>query len=174
MTKLFALISLLLLSNFHYSQSEEYKYISIEEARTWNPEDVTAIRINKRRLTQLPSDLLSFPNLRALDVSKNRITEIPQDLNQLQKLETLILSKNRLETFPVVVCSMPNLKFLSVSDNSKITSIPPCIAYAVGLVYFDIFNTRITDFPIELARLVRLKTLDARGILFGHFSGKMA
>ncbi len=167
MTKLFALFSLLLLGNIACSQTEEYNYVSIEEARTMNPEDVTAIRINKRKLTQFPNDILTYPNLRALDLSKNRITEVPLDLNKLKKLETIIMSKNRLESFPVVLCSMPYLKFLSISDNPKIENMPPCIEYAVGLEHLDIFNTGINYYPDELMKLINLKTLDARGILYG-------
>lgn len=167
MTKQFAIIFLLFLSNFGFSQdTTTYNYITLDEARTKDPATVLAIRITKQKLTKVPDEIMNYPNLRALDLSKNRISAIPIDLNKLEQLEVLILSKNRLESFPIVVCSMPNLRTLSVSNN-PISTIPPCIEYSQKLEHLDIFNTLIADFPIELSALRDLKTLDARAIQYG-------
>lgn len=131
------------------------------------PDSVTAIRIIKQKLTVVPQEILKYTNLKALDLTKNRIKQIPQSLSKLEKLEVLILSKNRLEIFPVIICALPNLKHLSISDNFNVSNMPECIQYATKLEHLDIFSTGIDHFPDELSRIFNLKTLDARGILYG-------
>jgi Leucine-rich repeat (LRR) protein len=163
----FALIFTLFLAKSIFSQDiAESDYLTLEEARAISPDSVKALRLTKKKLSEIPEEIYQFKNLRALDLSRNRISQInPGSLNVFTQLEILNLGKNRLALFPIDICSMPSLTHLSVNDNI-ISNIPTCIGYSTKLQHLDIFNTRIGTFPEELSLLTDLKSLDARGMLY--------
>ncbi|XP_073239430.1 leucine-rich repeat-containing protein 27-like isoform X2 [Porites lutea] len=101
----------------------------------------TTIDLSKKRLTQLPPDVLNLqqleflylegnsisslpeelfdclPNLRWLDLRNNRIAEIPSVIGKHRNLRNLLLEGNTIETLPLELGLLKSLSGLNLSNN---------------------------------------------------------
>jgi Leucine-rich repeat (LRR) protein len=146
-----------------YCDSAEW-FTSLDEAmacKDW----VVKLRLNRKKLTTIPPEIYTFPNLRYLDLSNNKIEELPENLDSLNQLLYLNVSKNKLTTFPPQIGKLSALKDLRASGN-MIVLLPPQIGQLQELRILDLWNNEITEFPDEISKLVKLKELDLRDIVF--------
>ena len=87
------------------------------------PHQITTLNLSKRGLTDVPPEVLSYPNLRKLDLSHNAIKTIPDEIRHLKKLVVLELSYNDLSCMPESVILLPRLRTISIGHN-KLNSLP--------------------------------------------------
>ena len=73
------------------------------------------------QLTNVPRQLGSLVNLRALILCDNKLLSIPQELAQLKNLHSLSLHRNQLTTLPMEIVMLVNLKELSLRDNPLVS-----------------------------------------------------
>ena len=160
--KQFALI-LILWCSLGYAQ--EVVVYSWEEVQTAHPDTIYAISFEKGKLTDLPSELAKFKQLKQLDLSKNRLIELPAFVFEFVSLEVLDLTKNKLSTFPNGLCRLSNLKRLLIGSND-IASLPDCTEYITQFEYLDLYDNPIAYLPQSMMRLDHLKKIDFTGIRF--------
>lgn len=170
--KQFALI-LILWSSLSFSQlntfvlAQEVTIYNWKEVQVARPDTIFGISFSKKKLTELPSELAKFNNLKVLDLSKNRLSDIPAYLKEFNSLEELNLTKNKLSTFPIEICQLGALKRLLIGSND-IASLPDCIEYASELEYLDVYDNPIGYLPQSMMRLEKLKKIDFTGIRFNR------
>jgi len=158
---------LLILAKFScLSQSDSIVEYDWNELSLVNPDTIYAVSFQKMKLTELPSDLSKFHNLRHLDVSKNNLIQLPDFIGDFSFLEKLDISKNELQNFPVELCRLSNLKVL-IANRNFFDKIPECIGYCTNLEVIDLWDTPIASFPKSFSNLKKLQILDLQGIKYG-------
>lgn len=168
--KRFALI-LILWSSLGFFQlntcvlAQEVTVYDWEEVQGARPDTIFGISFSKSKLTELPSELARFNNLKVLDLSKNKLSDIPSYIKEFNSLEELNLTKNKLSSFPIEICQLGGLKRLLIGSND-IASLPDCIEYVSELEYLDLYDNPIGFLPQSMMRLEKLKKIDFTGIRF--------
>lgn len=168
--KQFALI-LILWSSLVFTEfgsavrAQELKVYDWEEVQTADPDTIFAISFAKNRLTELPSDLSKFTNLKSLNLSKNKLSALPEFITEFDSLQELNLSKNKLSKFPIGLCKLTELKRLLIGSND-IAALPDCMEYISNLEYLDLYDNPIAHLPQSMMRLKNLKEIDFTGIRF--------
>ncbi len=141
------------------------KYYTLKEAKTMPPDSVFYLKINRKKLIQIPKEVLEFKKLKGLDLSKNRLENIPPVIINLSELEILDLSKNRFEIFPKEIFDLESLRVLSLGSN-QLSYIPNTIYTCAMLEKLDMYNNPINDLGSGLPRLKSLLELDLRGLMY--------
>lgn len=72
--------------------------------------------------------LFQLPNLQSLNLSNNYLSNLPVAEHQQYELTRLDLSNNHLKNVPYIIQNFPNLKYLNVSSNKDIKTLPPWLA----------------------------------------------
>lgn len=128
------------------------------------PEEVFVLDLSKKKLGEVPADIVKFKNLNKLILNKNKLKVLPDFLGELKYMQVLRLSNNKLKKFPSVICSFNHLDHLDLGNNS-IDSIPECIESLKVLRILDIWGNEIGDFPDEIRECKELRYVDMRTIL---------
>ncbi len=161
--KIFVNIFLVILTISGYSQEDKI-YTSLAEALKVNPEMIIKLDLSKQKLKAIPTEILTFKNLRELNLEKNKISELPENF-VFDNLKVLNLSKNSLTFFPSVLCQNTSLTQLLLGKN-KITKIPDCIGSLKKLIVLDVWFNPIQELPESMVELKELRVLDLRGITY--------
>lgn len=137
-------------------------YKSLQEALQ-NPNEVTHLKLVRKKFREFPIEILKLKNLTHLDLSKNRIDSIPNSIKALLNLEELKLKSNNFTQFPEALCLLLSLKKLSLAENS-IENIPSGISDMKNLMELDLYRNSISSISSEIKNLDSLKRLDLRMI----------
>ena len=132
------IILFVLLSPFCQGQTNGY-FNNLDSALAY-PSKVTTLDLEKRKLKEIPKEILEFKNLEKLILKRNRIKDVPKEISELKKLHYLDLASNYIESLPKEL-SVLNLDTLILWDN------------------------RIRNFDSEFGKMSnKLKYLDLRAI----------
>lgn len=153
------------MSQFNWAQTIPYAdldtakvYTDIEKALE-NPEIVCRLDLTRKRLKEVPEDILQFKNLQELNLNRNKLDSLPPWLNQLQNLMIFSASRNEIETIPKEICRLPELHVLDMSNN-YLKAIPKNIHKAKKLEELILWSNLISNFPPTLAQCENLKLVD--------------
>lgn len=114
-------------------------YASLASALA-EPEKVISLDLKNQGLTEIPKEILRFPNLERLDVAHNNITELPDFIGQLDQLKGLYLGSNQLSQLPDAIGNCSTLEELHVTNN-PLRSISPTIVRLRSLRLLFISST---------------------------------
>lgn len=150
-------------------------------------EKLTNLDLHQNHLETLPDELGNLSNLKLLDLSGNQLCEIPDAVCKLSTLLTLNLSNNQLVSIPDV-SGNSNLHELFVTNNqlealppglttleqllviqadhNQIKELPDTIHKVTHLKSLHLSDNLLTDLPLSLVLLDKLKVLDLRGNKF--------
>lgn len=120
---------------------------------------VLAVDLTRKRLSDLPPDLMLLEDLAYLIVNRNRIQGFPNWLAEMTDLKVLLADHNRLSDFPEVLLRMPQLEQLSLGEN-YLTGIPLDIDNMTSLQILSLWGNVLASFPASLGNLERLQILD--------------
>jgi len=160
--EIFSVITLFWCIN-SFAQADVIFY-SLEEAASVHPDSVFRLDLSKDKLTEIPSAIYAYKNLRELNLSQNKLTSLPDDFH-LPNLQILNLEKNDLDTFSNSICRNTALTHLYMGKN-KIKYLPETIGNLQNLVVFDIWFNPIQDLPMALTTMKKLRFMDLRGITY--------
>lgn len=163
--KQFVLILILWSSLTGSAFAQDLKVYEWKEVQSANPDTIYAISFEKNKLSELPSDLSKFKNLKHLNLSKNKLSELPSFIGDFDSLEVLNLERNKFSKFPIEICQFGALKSLMIGSND-IASIPDCIEYVSNLEYLDLYDNPLSYLPQSVMRMKNLKEIDFSGIRF--------
>ncbi|MBC7877030.1 MAG: TIR domain-containing protein [Anaerolineales bacterium] len=110
--------------------------------------------INANLLTSLPTEFGNLANLKNLDISRNDFTEIPNELFNLNDLEELYAGENHITNISSDISKLKNLRQLNLGNGGA------GLRYWAGETDYD---NEISELPLELTHLRKLKILDLRG-----------
>ena len=82
------------------------------------------------------------------------IINIPEEIGRFKNLSMLMFD-NCIDRLPESVCTLPKLRFLSLPNNEKLTTIPECIAELPSIYFLNLKNTNV-----RLPERVREKAFD--------------
>lgn len=135
-------------------------YKSLKEVR--NPDSVYILKLNYKRLKQIPAKVFTMRNLRTLDLGRNFIDSIPPEIGTLTHLETLDLRRNRIRTVPPEIGRLTRLEELNLSRN-PILDLPDEMSNLTNLERLVIWCTGVISFPPSFVALNNtLKVIDMR------------
>lgn len=135
-------------------------YTSLSEVQ--EPDSVYILRLNHKRLREIPPIIFTFSNLHTLDLGKNRINNLPPEIGTLKNLQELDLRRNKLRTVPPEVGQLTQLQHINLSRN-PILDLPEEMGALVNLKELIIWCTGIVDFPESFKALnYSLQLIDMR------------
>ncbi len=135
-------------------------YTSLKEIN--DPSQVYKLKLNYKRLHQIPPQVFTFTNLTELDLSKNFIDSIPPQIARLQNLERFNICRNRLHSVPDSIGFLPNLKYLNLGRN-PILDLPESMGQLAELEELVLYLTGVISVPATFFTLnYSLKLLDMR------------
>ena len=70
------------------------------------------------------------------------IINIPEEIGRFKNLSMLMFD-NCIDRLPESVCTLPKLRFLSLPNNEKLTTIPECIAELPSIYFLNLKNTNV-------------------------------
>tara|TARA_B100001287_G_C22684726_1_gene532605 strand:+ start:2906 stop:3481 length:576 start_codon:yes stop_codon:yes gene_type:complete len=141
------------------------KYYSLKKAQEAPVDSVFYLKVSRKKLSQIPTEIFAFKNLKGLDLSKNRLVSISPEIVELSKLEKLNLSKNRFEVFPRSLVRLESLRELILGSN-KLGYIPKNIAKYPKLELLDMYDNPIGELGEGIFLLTTLRRLDLRGLMY--------
>ncbi|MEL6402643.1 MAG: leucine-rich repeat protein [Cyanobacteria bacterium J06626_4] len=83
-------------------------------------EGATELNLSELKLTELPEEIASLAQLKALDLSDNQLTELPKAICNLKRLELLYAQRNQLLMLPEGIDALCELKELLIFNNGII------------------------------------------------------
>ncbi len=154
------LFVLLLTFAFCASAQKDRVYKSLKEVR--NPDSVYILKLNYKRLRQIPPKVFAMHNLRKLDLGRNFIDSIPPEIGTLVNLEELNLHRNRIRNVPPELGRLTRLRRINLSRN-PILELPDAMGNLVNLQELILWCTGIISFPPTFVALNEsLKLIDLR------------
>ena len=160
----YALFLILFAFNFSFTVIGQ-RYYTLKEARNLPKDSVLYLKVSRKRLTQIPSEVFIFKNLKGLDLSKNKLVTISPMIEELSMLEKLNLSKNRFEVFPKELVRLENLRELILGSN-QLGYIPKSISKYPKLEELDMYDNPIGDLGDGIFSITTLRKLDLRGLMY--------
>jgi|GEM_PF-3491488 len=120
----------------------------------------TEIEISNVRLSDIPDEVFSARQLRALRITESRLKSVSHRINELSDLQELDLSQNSLDTLPSELGLLSRLNVLDVSCN-RFQVFPDAISSLLSLVELDVSENAIASLPEEICKLRQLSVLVA-------------
>ena len=136
----------MILDSLSLSQQPIYKGMFTALA---NPDSVFRLDLSRKKLKELPSDLLKFKNLQELKIARNGLKELPVWIGDFKNLQVLDVSYNDLKELPVEIGKLAH----------EIGSLK-------NLEVIELWDNEIGVLPEELKNCKSLRKLELRGILF--------
>lgn len=90
-------------------------------------------------------DTITVFSIQNRDIKEVSI-KIPDSISRFQNLETILL-KNCISEIPDSICEIKSLNFISLLNNPKLKSIPPCIADLPNLVFINLKDSNNVVVP---------------------------
>ena len=88
-----------------------------------NPDSVFILELRQGGLTEFPSEIFRFKNLRSLNLSANNIDSIPSEIESLSALQEFYFIGNELKVLPNEFANLEELITLGLGMN-KFDSFP--------------------------------------------------
>ena len=119
---------------------------------------LTRLDVSKNSIEEVPKALFELKYLRTLNLSSNQIRLLPKVDEWSKSIKMLNLKNNILRSVDSSIAGSA-LEDLNLSDN-KLSSVQPCICEISTLQVLDLSqNQKITILPPELAKLSKLNFL---------------
>lgn len=148
-----------MLSNLEVLRVEENQLTKLPDG-IGNLKKLHTLTAHTNQLVSLPPSFAGLSNMQMLDLKKNRFESMTECLSTLQKLKFLDLRQNRLVIFPVLpVSAALDQVFLGYNSLSSINE-ESVLRVKDSITVLDVRDNKLSDLPVNIACLYRLKTLD--------------
>ena len=138
----------------------------------------TALDLKNCKLTELPSSISKFTDLRKLDLGNNALSMLPDALPP--SLETLFCLNNAFATIPPAVAALPRLRMLSfkscqlrdlgsaplpaslawlILTDNQLVVLPETLGRLTGMRKLMLANNRLGSLPQSMAAMRELELL---------------
>jgi Leucine-rich repeat (LRR) protein len=147
------------LSNLDLEEADTSLHSLIEKST--NPLSINILLLNNNLLTQFPSLLGCFNNLKTLDISNNQIKILSVDICKLFNLRVLIASNNLLEDFSLpkeLPDKLPLLETINLGGN-LFAQFPYQLLEMRSLREIYLGSNKITCLPKNFEKLQKLEIL---------------
>jgi len=154
------------------------------------PLNTFCLELDNQKLSYLPANMKTFPNLLSLklghnklkvidesftqnnyliqlDLKHNQLTQVSAYISHFKLLETLDLSNNNISFIAPEINILSQLKVLNLHGNA-LKSLPKEIFDLENLEILDLSFNPITQLPIEIEKLKKLKKLNLTATPLAH------
>jgi hypothetical protein len=131
------------------------------------------ISIDGQGLSEIPTSIGRFANLRVLYLNNNDLSQLPSALKYLRHLERIELSSNEFSEFPVELTEVKSLLDINLSHNA-IAELPDSLAELKELENLDLSANQISSTPdmTSMRSLSDINLSANRLTLFPSFPGE--
>jgi Leucine-rich repeat (LRR) protein len=140
--------------------SDEYRHIRQLIARAAE-QGWTELDLSRKRLTQLPPELLTLRRLKVLYIRNNFLSTLPDELGNLDNLQQLFAQNNRLQKLPASIGQLVKLTNIELYGN-ELTALVPELFRLVAVRELILAGNRLTELPREVGLMVSLIKLDLK------------
>jgi len=119
---------------------------------------ITNDKESEKRIQDINSNILKFPNLKKLTILGNHNSILPQNILKISSLEFLAINSFNLDN-AINFDSLKNLKFISLGD-CKLKELPESIINLTSLQGIDLTANEISYIPLNISKLFDLRTID--------------
>ncbi|XP_071741192.1 probable disease resistance protein At1g61300 [Rutidosis leptorrhynchoides] len=120
----------------------------------------TGISLMKNRISKLPEDRISLPNLEAAYLQRNRLSSISDEfIEGIKNARVLDLAYNQISSLPQSLARLSQLHMLNLEGNRCICEIS-IIGELKGLEILILNDTDIEEVPECIGQLVNLRRLE--------------
>ena len=113
------------------------------------------IKMENKRLTEFPLDILDVADLTHLNLSRNKISSIPAEIGKLRKLRVLDLSGNQIDSLPEEIGQLTELESLDLLGlHMVLKKFPDTMANLKKLRVLCIYNL-----PTNISKIPNLKRI---------------
>ena len=130
------------------------------------PLNTFCLDLDNQKLSYLPSNMKSFPNLLSLKLGHNKLKVIDESFTQNNYLIQLDLKHNQLTQISAYISHFRLLEMLDLSNNN-ISFIAPEINVLVHLKVLNLHANALKSLPKEIFELENLEVLD---LSFNHIT----
>ena len=123
-----------------------------------NPDAVRFLKLTDKKLSEVPKEVFSFPNLFTLDLENNEITTVSKEIQNCKKLNFLLLGGNKINSLPAEISNLKKLYKIDLSDNGLIAS-PNEVYNLKNLWELDLSDNQLTSLPADIGNLRKLRYL---------------
>src|SRR3990172_4554490 len=120
---------------------------------------IITLRVVRRNLRIIPSEIRLLTQLRHLTLAYNKITAIPDAISALTQLQELDLTHNQITVIPDAISALTQLHRLDLTCN-LIREIPDAIRDLTQLHVLNLTRNQITVIPDEIRALTQLRDLN--------------
>lgn len=113
----------------------------------------------RKKLKEVPAELLQFTQLKKLDLSYNLLATLPQSFQQLNTLRFLKLNNNHFHKLPAAILGLKDLQYLDLRFN-RLHTISESIIQLTALESFNLRANYLHELPSELGQLPRLRNIN--------------
>ncbi|XP_071735160.1 probable disease resistance protein At4g27220 [Rutidosis leptorrhynchoides] len=122
----------------------------------------TVLSLMENRISKLPEDHISFPNLEAAYLQCNQLTWISEEfIEEIKNARVLDLNDNEISSLPQSLARLSQLRMLNLKGNRSICEIS-IIGELKGLEILILNDTGIEEVPECIGQLVNLRRLEVR------------
>ncbi len=146
-------------------------YTSMEEALK-SPDSVYILVLDRKELTEVPSEIRKFKHLKSLSLFRNKIKRLPEFLPTLG-LTSLDVNDNGLEGVPEVIYRCTTLEELDMGSNG-IQQISIDICKLKKLKKLELRMNKLIVLPAEISELKYLEEIELYGNRFYQFPNVLA
>ncbi|XP_017035690.1 leucine-rich repeat-containing protein 40 isoform X2 [Drosophila kikkawai] len=121
-------------------------------------EKLMRLNVSHNKLSQLPRETYSLPELRHLNISYNAFNELDPDISDLHMLEFLDAGHNNIQSLPGGIGFLVRLTALLLPHN-HIKELPPDLVNMRSLQKLDLMQNDLTCLPEDMGLLRKLECL---------------
>jgi Leucine-rich repeat (LRR) protein len=160
-----SLLSLTLFSQDKHVFTPKVAWMTLEEAREFNPDSVLHLNLSKTKLVngELPEEIYRYTNLQSLNLRGLKLTALPEKISLFTHLSLLDIGKNKIDKIPVSLCKCTQLE-LFVAHKNLFDHLPFCFGKLTKLRYMDLWDTPILDLPESMEHIETLNYIDMQGV----------
>jgi Leucine-rich repeat (LRR) protein len=160
-----SLCSLILYSQDKFVFTPKVAWMTLEEAREFNPDSVFHLNLSKSKLVngELPEELFHYKNLQSLNLRGLKLNSLPEKISLFKDLRLLDFGKNKIDKLPTFLCRLDKLEIL-VAHKNLFDHLPYCFGNLTQLKYLDLWDTPILDLPESMEKNTQLIYVDMQGI----------
>eukprot|EP00605_Chrysophyceae_sp_TOSAG23-4_P001029 GSChrysophyteH1.ASY1.ANO1.1131.1 assembled CDS len=128
--------------------------------------ELELLHLGNNKLLEFQSSIFTgLRKLRELQLYKNKISVVGAEIGNLRSIERLSLASNQIKYVPEEIGSCVTLKELYLSNNAKLSYIPPSAGHLRNLQELKLYKCpAMKQVPTTIHECTSLKELDLRGV----------
>lgn len=147
-----------------YNMWRSLRHLRINAPITTLPEGLSKLFfvenlvLNRCKLTQIPTCILEWKELKRIYMDENPLETISPDIEKLTKLKELSCRHCKISSLPETIGKLPVLDMILLEDNN-LTSLPIGLTTSKSIKSLELSKNKIRSLPKEIGNMLQLESL---------------